>query len=70
MIFVRNQRYRQEFQDFLRNQCHRQEFQAYKFKINLPMFDGHLQFEEDLDWLHSVENFFDYMDITPTKKLN
>lgn len=32
-------------------------------KMDLPNFYGRLQVEDFLDWVHNVENFFDYLDI-------
>ncbi|KAI0507351.1 hypothetical protein KFK09_013473 [Dendrobium nobile] len=41
----------------------------FKVKMDIPFFDGHLHIEDFLDWEKAVENFFDYMDIDPEKKV-
>lgn len=41
----------------------------YKLKIDLPSFDGHLHIEDFLDWIHSVDNLFDYMNITDVQQV-
>ncbi|XP_028550608.1 uncharacterized protein LOC114579613, partial [Dendrobium catenatum] len=47
----------------------RQQFGEFKVKMDIPFFDGHLHIEDFLDWEKAVENFFDYMDIDPDKKV-
>ena len=32
-------------------------------KMDLPSFDDRLHIEDFLDWVHTVENFFDYLNI-------
>ncbi|PKU81696.1 hypothetical protein MA16_Dca026429 [Dendrobium catenatum] len=41
----------------------------FKVKLGIPFFDGHLHIEDYLDWEKAVENFFDYMEITPDKQV-
>ena len=33
---------------------------TFRFKIDLPQFDGELEMENLLDWLKQVDNYFDY----------
>ena len=39
------------------------------FKVEVPEFEGKLDPEEFLDWLHTVERVFQYMDISKDKKV-
>lgn len=32
-------------------------------KMDLPTFDGRLNIEDFLDWIHNVKFFFDYLNI-------
>jgi hypothetical protein len=32
-------------------------------KIEVPMYEGYLEVEELLDWVHAMEKYFDYEDI-------
>ncbi|PKU77966.1 uncharacterized protein LOC114579829 [Dendrobium catenatum] len=52
-----------------RPQPYRQHHGEFKVKMDIPFFDGHIHIEDYLDWEKSVENFFDYMDIDPEKKV-
>ena len=47
----------------------RYDHQEYKLKFDIPYFNGHMHIEECLDWIQSVESFFDYMDIMKDKKV-
>ena len=38
-------------------------------KIDFPSFDGHLHIEDFLDWLHTIKNFFDCMEIPDEKRI-
>ena len=38
-------------------------YQDFKIRIDLSCFDGRLHIEDFLDWIHNVENFFDYIEI-------
>ena len=38
------------------------------FKVEVPEFEGKLNLEEFLDWLHMVERVFEYKDISKGKK--
>lgn len=40
----------------------------FKFKIDIPGFDGHLNIKDYLDWERAVENFFDYMNMPEEKQ--
>ena len=40
-----------------------QNNQKFKLKMDLPSLDGQLHIEDFLDWVHIVENFFDYLNI-------
>lgn len=42
----------------------------YKLNIGLPYFSGHVHVEEYLDWLNSVEKFFDYAEIFYDKRVS
>jgi len=39
------------------------------FKVEVPEFEGKLDPEEFLDWLHTIERFFEYKDILEDKKV-
>jgi len=39
------------------------------FRIELPEFEGKLNPDEFLDWLHTAERIFEYKDILEDKKL-
>ena len=39
----------------------------FRFKIDLPSFDRHLNIEDYLEWEHYVENVFDYMSVLEEK---
>jgi len=39
------------------------------FKVEVPEFEGKLDHEEFLDWLHTVERVFEYKDILEDKKV-
>jgi hypothetical protein len=38
-------------------------------KIDIPMYEGNLYAEELLDWIRSMEKYFDYEDIDEEKKV-
>jgi hypothetical protein len=38
-------------------------------KIEVPMYEGNLDFEELLDWIRSMEKYFDYEDVDEEKKV-
>ena len=40
-----------------------------EFKIEVPEFEGKLDPEDFLDWLHTVERIFEYKDIPDNKKV-
>lgn len=40
-----------------------------KIKIDFPQFDGHLHIEDFLDWLHTIENFFDYSEVAEEEQV-
>ena len=39
------------------------------FKVEVPEFEGKLDPEEFLDWLHTVERVFKYKDVLEDKKV-
>jgi len=39
------------------------------FKVEIPKFEGKLDPDEFLEWLHTVERVFDYKDIPDDKKM-
>jgi len=39
------------------------------FKVEIPEFEGKLDPEEFLDWLHTVEHVFEYKDVQEDKKV-
>ena len=47
------------------------QFQASSnyFKVEVPEFEGKLDPEDFLDWLHTVERIFEYKDILDNKKV-
>ncbi|EXC41629.1 hypothetical protein L484_000542 [Morus notabilis] len=45
------------------------ESERFKLRIDIPEFDGYLDIERFLDWVKTVDNFIDYMDI-PKKEQN
>lgn len=47
----------------------RQNNRDFKIKVDLPAFDGRLHIEDFLDWIHTVENFFDYAAIDENQKV-
>lgn len=46
-----------------------QNSQEFKMKMDLPCFDGRLHIEDFLDWIHNVENFFDYLEIPENRQV-
>jgi len=42
---------------------------ANNFKVEVPEFEGKLDPEDFLDWLHTVERVFEYKDIPEDKKV-
>jgi hypothetical protein len=38
-------------------------------KIDIPMYEGNLDAEELLDWIRSMDKYFDYEDIDEEKKV-
>lgn len=44
-------------------------YRDYKIKINIPTFDGTLHIEDFFDWIHMVENFFNYAVINENQKV-
>ena len=42
---------------------------ANDFKVEVPEFEGKLDLEEFIDWLHTVERVFEYKDIPGDRKV-
>jgi len=40
------------------------------FRVKLPEFEGKLDPDEFLEWLHTVERIFDYKEVPEDKKVN
>jgi len=38
-------------------------------KVEVPMYEGNLDSEELLDWIRSLEKYFDYEDVKEGRKL-
>jgi hypothetical protein len=38
-------------------------------KIDIPMYEGNLDVEELLDWIRSMDKYFDYEDVVEEKKV-
>jgi hypothetical protein len=38
-------------------------------KIEVPMYEGNLDAEEQLDWIRSVDKHFDYEDVHEERKV-
>jgi hypothetical protein len=38
-------------------------------KVEVPIYEGNLNVEEFIDWINSLDNFFDYEDVDEEKKL-
>ena len=47
----------------------RTQLQPMDFKVDIPEFEGQLNPDDFLDWLHTVERVFDYKDIPDDKKV-
>lgn len=41
----------------------------FKIKIDFPQLDGHLHIKDFLDWLHTVENFFEYSEVAEEEQV-
>lgn len=37
--------------------------------MDLPSFDGRLHIADFIDWVHNVENFFNYLDILEDRQV-
>ena len=48
---------------------HAREPPDFRIKVDIPCFDGHLHIEDFLDWIQTVENFFDYMNVPDSKQV-
>jgi hypothetical protein len=38
-------------------------------KLDIPMYEGNLHVEEMLDWMRSMDTYFDYEDVDEEKKV-
>ena len=38
-------------------------------KIDIPMYEGNLDVEELMDWIRSMDKYFDYEDVNEEKKV-
>ncbi|XP_020679500.1 uncharacterized protein LOC110097468 [Dendrobium catenatum] len=52
-----------------RHRQQRIETDGFRIKMDIPFFDGRLHIEDYLDWEGAVENFFDYMEVSPEKQV-
>ncbi|KAI0515984.1 hypothetical protein KFK09_008655 [Dendrobium nobile] len=48
---------------------HRREPEGVRLKLDIPSFDGRLHIEDYLEWESAVENFFEYMEVSPDKQV-
>ena len=46
----------------------RAPYNSNDFKIEIPKFEGRLDHDEFLEWLHTVERIFDYKDVPEERK--
>lgn len=53
----------------LRPPRHHRSRSDYRIKIDLPYFDGNMDIEDFLDWIQTVEKFFDYMRVPESKQV-
>ena len=59
---VEELRYRHDYQRLFRPKYH-----DFKLKFHIPVFTGNMHIEEFLNWVKSVETFFDCMNVPMDK---
>jgi len=47
----------------------RMQFNSNDFRVDIPEYEGKLDREEFLDWLHTVERVFEYKDVPEDRKV-
>lgn len=50
--------------DLIKEETIKNEYGNYRFRMEIPTFNGYMWIEEVLDWLTDVERFFEVMEIS------
>ncbi|PWA72114.1 hypothetical protein CTI12_AA275430 [Artemisia annua] len=60
----------EEVEDYnYQNRGRRNQFREFDIKVNIPEFEGRMQPDEFLDWLHTVERVFDFKEVSDERKV-